>query len=727
MATNTGTTSTATGVTAITLVTDNHTGNTNTDQIVLRQSEAGQSLQVTLVHEDGTPYDLTNCLVTFSENKDDGKMVSDDNIQNIDAKAGTFTYLFNQAVYQTSGTAWFDITDNTRKLIATTVNFSITITDQLDLPIDNNSYWSAAQSLLTHISANMSKWQNDIGQSELNTTSKLNDLINQFQDSLAQYSALMNTYDDKFTSLQGSWQNQINSLSENTAAQAAADFKTQRDALEDKFTAFEIQLKKDLSNKLLALNDALTSLSETTVPQVNESINAVAEEVTDLTNQLNAFDFSQYATHKELAALSVQLDSMYTNSKIDNMLSAVGTVKTVNGQKPDGSGDVLVAAGKVKTVNGQEPDNNGNISIGTGKVQSVNGNVPNQDGDVQVPSYAPNLLLGTQSKPKTVDMGTRSTNADQYSIDPSIDLSGQTVTASIKLAKSTNDARVCLEYTDSTGATQFADGTTVPAGTTGYSTVTQVLPANAKSIVVRPSWTNDTVTGTCTYSEAKLAVWKSASLPPDMTWVPNEADKANVSDVYTKNQVDSKTSGTVVTAYDIASKTPTTVTKSYTSAELVDQGTLGQFADQINQLKGRQTVDAPDFNTLTDTGIYFITNPQNGKNFPPVSAYGMLAVFNGSRDGDTRNMQIYAPDNDQGLFVRTPYNSNKGAMFTDWNQIAWTSDISNLQDQIQAEVSGLSTKVDSLQQSSHNIVPITQAAYDALSTKDPNTIYAIGG
>ena len=524
-----------TGITAITLVTDNHTGHTNTDQIVLRQSEAGQSLHVTLVHEDGTPYNLTNCLVTFSENKNDGKMVSDGNIQNISAKAGTFTYLFNQAVYQTSGTAWFDITDNTRKLIATTVNFSITITDQIDLPIDNSSYWSAAQSLLTHISANMSKWQNDIDQSELNTTSQLNGLINQFQDSLAQYSALMNTYDDKFTSLQGSWQNQIDSLSKDTAEQAAADFKTQRDALEDEFTDFEIQLKKDLSNKLLDLNDALTSLSETTVPQVNESINAAAEEVADLTNQLNAFDFSQYATHKDLAALSVQIDSMYTNSKIDSMLSTVGKVKTVNGQKPDGSGDVLVAAGKVKTVNGQGPDNNGNISIGTGKVQSVNGNVPNQDGDVQVPSYAPNLLLGTQSKPKTVDMGTWSANTKRYSIDPSIDLSGQTVTASIKFAKSANDAMVALDYTDSTGVEQHAWGTTVLAGTTGYSTVTQVLPANAKNIGVRPSWTKGTVTGTCTYSEAKLAVWKSAVLPPDMTWVPNEADKANASDITNLN------------------------------------------------------------------------------------------------------------------------------------------------------------------------------------------------
>ncbi|CCI88342.1 hypothetical protein BN107_000028 [Lactobacillus phage phiAQ113] len=233
-----------------------------------------------------------------------------------------------------------------------------------------------------------------------------------------------------------------------------------------------------------------------------------------------------------------------------------------------------------------------------GKVKSVNGNLPDQDGDVHVPSYAPNLLLGTQSKPKTVEMVHWSANADQYSIDPSIDLSGQKVTVSIKLAKSTNDAMVVLQYTDSTGAWQFQTGNVIPAGNTGYSTVTQVLPANVKNIGVRPSWTTGTAKGTCTYSEAKLAVWKSADLPPDMTWLPNEADKANTSDVYTKAEVNSKTSGTVVTDYDIADKRPTTVTDSYTKKWLVDQNALGAFADQINQLKGNYLAWKSDLDSL---------------------------------------------------------------------------------------------------------------------------------
>ncbi|WP_281196442.1 phage upper tail fiber protein [Lactobacillus acetotolerans] len=234
---------------------------------------------------------------------------------------------------------------------------------------------------------------------------------------------------------------------------------------------------------------------------------------------------------------------------------------------------------------------------------------------------------------------------------------------------------------------------------------------------------------------------------------------------YTKAEVDSKTSGTVVTAYDVASKKPTTVTNSYTSEELVDQGALGQFADQINQLKGRQTVDAPDFNTLTDTGIYFVSKPWNGKNFPN-DYQGVLAVFNASSNDNTEITQIYFADNGTDVFVRTYGWINGGLAWGNWNQIAWQSDITNLQTAIasagkvktvngtqpdntgnisiaipdisgkadktdvsnlQSMITGLSTKVDSLQQNSHNIVPITQADYDALSTKDPNTIYAIGG
>ncbi|WP_260274224.1 pyocin knob domain-containing protein [Lactobacillus helveticus] len=155
--------------------------------------------------------------------------------------------------------------------------------------------------------------------------------------------------------------------------------------------------------------------------------------------------------------------------------------------------------------------------------------------------------------------------------------------------------------------------------------------------------------------------------------------KANSADVYTKSEVDIKTSGTIITAYDIASKTRTRETNSYRNRWLVDQGVLTPFADQINQLKGRRQVDTPDFNTLTDSGVYFINNTNSGKNLPPTSNWGTLAVFNGGNN--QRIMQIFSADDGTSVFTRI-YGINGAAVWGSWNQMAWTSDINSLQSTI---------------------------------------------
>lgn len=159
-------------------------------------------------------------------------------------------------------------------------------------------------------------------------------------------------------------------------------------------------------------------------------------------------------------------------------------------------------------------------------------------------------------------------------------------------------------------------------------------------------------------------------------WVKH-ATSVDITDLQSK--INSKTSGTVVTAYDIANKAITRVTDSYTNKWLVDQAVLSPFADQINQLKGRQTVDSPDFNTLTDSGVYFISNPDKGKN-SPCTNWGVLAVFNGNSQ---RIMQIFSADNGTDVFMRTYGWTNGTINWGNWNQIAWKSDITDLQNQIQ--------------------------------------------
>lgn len=146
--------------------------------------------------------------------------------------------------------------------------------------------------------------------------------------------------------------------------------------------------------------------------------------------------------------------------------------------------------------------------------------------------------------------------------------------------------------------------------------------------------------------------------------------KANTNDVYTKADVDGKTSGTVVTGYDIATKIPVKENTAYSSKRLVDNQVADVFADAINQLAGRRTVDAPDFNSLTDSGSYYVTNPSEGKNAPEGS-WGNLLVSNGN---GIRISQLYFPDSNANPYFRTWRDNND---WQPWVQLANTNQVND--------------------------------------------------
>ena len=120
-------------------------------------------------------------------------------------------------------------------------------------------------------------------------------------------------------------------------------------------------------------------------------------------------------------------------------------------------------------------------------------------------------------------------------------------------------------------------------------------------------------------------------------------------------------------------------------------------------------------------------------------------IFNGAFNPTNTTVYFWGVGGNKGDIQIALPKLEIGNTATPWcpalEDYAWKSDITNLQNQIQTDktanktdvtnlqsmITGLSTKVDSAAQNSLKIVPITQADYDALSTKDPNTIYAIGG
>ena len=170
--------------------------------------------------------------------------------------------------------------------------------------------------------------------------------------------------------------------------------------------------------------------------------------------------------------------------------------------------------------------------------------------------------------------------------------------------------------------------------------------------------------------------WSRFTLTSDLSAVQSALQakidaKADASNVYSKSEVDSKTTATIVTGYDIPSKTRQTMSAGVNVKWLVGPSVIDIVADQINQLKGRRTIDNPDFNSLTDGGSYYITNPLVSKN-GPTGSWGNLFVSNGNGH---RISQLYFPDDGSAPFMRELDEST----WHNWIQLSTTAQTGNAQ------------------------------------------------
>lgn len=142
------------------------------------------------------------------------------------------------------------------------------------------------------------------------------------------------------------------------------------------------------------------------------------------------------------------------------------------------------------------------------------------------------------------------------------------------------------------------------------------------------------------------------------------SDKANISDVYTKSQVDS-----ALSTRDTQISTKANISDVYTKSDV--DSALAADRGRLDKLEGTQTLDSPDFNSITSTGVYYITNntPANIKN-NPASQWGVLVVSNGNGN---RTSQVYYPDDGSPQWCRLLNGSN----WLPWYQLSTKKDISN--------------------------------------------------
>lgn len=195
----------------------------------------------------------------------------------------------------------------------------------------------------------------------------------------------------------------------------------------------------------------------------------------------------------------------------------------------------------------------------------------------------------------------------------------------------------------------------------------------------------------------------------DHTWkATKNTDGTYTIDLYNDDWTASK-------VRDLLAQLPTKADQSNVNSQVQDAknsatSRADNLQNQVNNLKGARTVNSPDFDSLTDTGPYYVTNPEKGENSPCGGIWGTLVVANGNNH---RIEQVYFPDNNDMPFYRM---KDEGT-WRSWVQLSSKSDINELSNRI-------NTKLDASTFNSRvNTASTTYRMLD--NTSDWNTIFGV--
>lgn len=266
------------------------------------QDERGKQVDVTVIGRDGSAaYDLTGKKIIFSEIKDGGKIIIDDEMSHFirtadNDKIGKFTYTFVDQTYQQSGEAHFEFATDIEH-IDTTINFDISIVNSAQLKPDNTSYVSSLIALEAHYRATIANTETQTQNLITSLTDKIDqaisngqrDVANELSDARAKLQDIQNrengliqnfnTRKADFDKLKSDWQAQSKSISDDYASKKAkieSEAQSQHDSIQ---AAADQQLKNSQS-----ANDAeiakIKSDAQTQHDQIEKAKNDAIAEIT---------------------------------------------------------------------------------------------------------------------------------------------------------------------------------------------------------------------------------------------------------------------------------------------------------------------------------------------------------------------------------------------------------------------------------------------------------------
>jgi hypothetical protein len=575
--------------------------------VEVRDSDKGEILESFILNPDGTPYDLTNKSLVFNENKDGNKFVSDDNVEIVDERIGHITYQLHDQVHSARGTAWFDIIDKSNgSKIDSTTDFYIEVRDSLKCTVYNTTYISDLEKLKQQMETLLKQADGEL-QAELQKAEQ--QLDQELQNFRNQYNSLSADFQNQFNAAQNARQqdytNQKNAINQdwtNNKNQIWGQWNTDKSSI-DKQAKDTIQAIKDNAKQVLDKDQADWNAKQ---HSWDDTFSRIVKEWQVKTNSLNST--VQDLTTKFGNIINEVTDLM--NNKLPDMNAKTDAVQ----KKVD---QLRTSLGQIDwTTFSRRTDNSGGVNL-----------LPN---------------TATLKDFSTGHYGDSDAH-NGISIDPKSQWSSDT---NINLVKT----KIAYVWGDKAKNAPLVipGGVYLPAGTYTLSFLARTNGIDDSPIFhfgLYSDWTNNHGGAPLATSDAVNNKWGrhqiTFSIPESYyhtTLRIQQNDDAAIpgGSIYFANL--KLESGSIATDW------------------------CPSYLD-FDRLDGRHDmVDSPDFNTLTSTGIYFITQPDHGRNYP-VANGGILKVDNAH---DSRIEQTYYEDtNDARIWHRQYVEST----WKPWKQI----------------------------------------------------------
>lgn len=561
---------------------------TNLSRVEVRDSDKGEILESFILNSDGTPYDLSGKSLVFNENKDGDKFISDTNVTIVDAQIGHITYQLHDQVHSAPGTAWFDIIQNGAKIDSTT-DFYIEVRDGLKCTVYNTTYISDLEKLKRQMESLIQQADGELKAELQKAEQQLNQELQNFRN---QYNSLSADFQNQFTTAQNARQQDYN----NQKNAINTDWNNNKGAIWDQWNSDKASIDKQAQDTVQAIKDNAKQVLDkdqadwnAKQKQWDSTFSAIVKEWQVKTNSLNAT--VQDLTNKFNTIIGQMSDLM------DNKLPAMNSKTDAVQAKVD---ELRASLGQIDwTTFARRTDNSGGV----------------------------NLLANTATL-KGFNNAGNSGQETGFSIDPKSGYINDPGGNKIKTKVFHSFAQE-LQY----APIYFGQNFTLPPGTYSLSFLARHNGSSEQKIRLR-FYTDDS---------ANMG-WNPLGVSDDISniWEKHQIQFSITKETYEQNP------RLHIPTDDIVPGGSWFLANLKLEAGSIATDWCQSYLD-FDRLDGRyKPIDAPDFNDLTSTGIYMITQPDHGNNYPTGDG-GVLKVENGY---DSRIEQTYYTDRSDGAIYQ---------------------------------------------------------------------------